>query len=305
MTKPKDADAVMKMMKDKEVKYVDLRFTDPRGKMQHVTFDISQINEEAFAEGLMFDGSSIAGWKAINESDMVLMPDPTSAHMDPFYAQTTMAIFCDILEPTTGEGYNRDPRMICQARRSLSQADQGRRHDLCRPGSRVLHVRRRALLGDALQYRLQGQLGRTADQQRHRIRGRQSRPPDAHQGRLFPDEPAGFRAGHALGNALGHGRDGRHRRKAPSRGGRGPARARHEIRHARIDGRPDADLQVCDPQCGACLWQVAPASCRSRSSATTARACIATSRSGRTASRRWPATSMPTSRSSASISSAA
>ena len=90
MTKPKDADAVLKMMKDKEVKYVDLRFTDPRGKLQHVTFDVSQITEEAFAEGLMFDGSSIAGWKAINESDMVLMPDATSAHMDPFYAQTTM-----------------------------------------------------------------------------------------------------------------------------------------------------------------------------------------------------------------------
>src|SRR5262245_58359655 len=114
MTKPKDAEAVLKLIKDKEVKYVDLRFTDPRGKMQHVSFDVSQVGEDAFAEGLMFDGSSIAGWKAINESDMVLMPDPASAHMDPFYAQTTMAIFCDILEPTTGEGYSRDPRMTAK-----------------------------------------------------------------------------------------------------------------------------------------------------------------------------------------------
>src|SRR6266566_5271608 len=126
MTKPKDAEAVLKLMTEKEVKYIDLRFTDPRGKMQHVSFDASQIDEEAFAEGLMFDGSSIAGWKAINESDMVLMPDPASAHMDPFYAQTTMAIFCDILEPTTGEGYARDPRMTAKkAEAYLKQAKIG------------------------------------------------------------------------------------------------------------------------------------------------------------------------------------
>ncbi|QIG50822.1 type I glutamate--ammonia ligase [Nordella sp. HKS 07] len=114
MAKAKDADAVMKLLKEKDVKFVDLRFTDPRGKMQHLTMDVSQMTEDAFAEGLMFDGSSIAGWKAINESDMVLMPDPSTAHMDPFYAQTTLAVFCDILEPSTGEGYARDPRMIAK-----------------------------------------------------------------------------------------------------------------------------------------------------------------------------------------------
>src|SRR6476469_4249641 len=105
---------VPKAIKDNDVKYVDLRFTDPRGKGQHVTFDVSLINEDAFSEGLMFDGSSIAGWKAINESDMTLMPDPTSACMDPFYAAATMAIVCDVLEPTTGEPYNRDPRGIAK-----------------------------------------------------------------------------------------------------------------------------------------------------------------------------------------------
>jgi glutamine synthetase len=110
----KDVAAALKMIKDKDVKYVDLRFTDPRGKMQHLTMDVSQMGEDAWADGLMFDGSSIAGWKAINESDMVLMPDPTSVHMDPFYAQTTMAVFCDVLEPSTGEGYSRDPRMIAK-----------------------------------------------------------------------------------------------------------------------------------------------------------------------------------------------
>jgi glutamine synthetase len=106
----KTAKDVLKSIKDNDVKYVDLRFTDPRGKWQHVTFDTGLIDEDVFAEGLMFDGSSIAGWKAINESDMCLMPDPVTATIDPFFAETTMVIVCDVLEPTTGEPYNRDPR---------------------------------------------------------------------------------------------------------------------------------------------------------------------------------------------------
>jgi glutamine synthetase len=110
----KTAKDVLKEIKDNDVKYVDLRFTDPRGKWQHVTFDISMIDEDIFAEGTMFDGSSIAGWKAINESDMCLMPDPVTATIDPFFAETTMVITCDILEPTTGEPYNRDPRGIAK-----------------------------------------------------------------------------------------------------------------------------------------------------------------------------------------------
>ena len=110
----KSAKDVLKHMKDNDVKYVDLRFTDPRGKWQHVTFDISMIDDDIFAEGTMFDGSSIAGWKAINESDMNLMPDPASATIDPFFAETTMVITCDVLEPTTGEPYNRDPRGIAK-----------------------------------------------------------------------------------------------------------------------------------------------------------------------------------------------
>ena len=89
MTTAKD---VLKLIKDNDVKYADFRFTDPRGKWQHVTFDISQIEEETFAEGMMFDGSSIAGWKAIHESDMCLMPDPASATIDPFFAETTLVL---------------------------------------------------------------------------------------------------------------------------------------------------------------------------------------------------------------------
>jgi glutamine synthetase len=114
MAKDTPIENALKMIKDKDVKFVDLRFTDPRGKMQHLTMDISQMHAEAWEEGLMFDGSSIAGWKAINESDMILRPDATSVHLDPFYAQTTMAVFCDIADPGTGESYNRDPRSIAR-----------------------------------------------------------------------------------------------------------------------------------------------------------------------------------------------
>ncbi|RYE58309.1 MAG: glutamine synthetase, partial [Rhizobiaceae bacterium] len=110
----KTAKDVLQSIKDNDVKYVDLRFTDPRGKWQHVTFDVTMIDEEIFAEGTMFDGSSIAGWKAINESDMMLMLDPTTAVIDPFFAETTMVITCDIMEPSTGEPYNRDPRGIAK-----------------------------------------------------------------------------------------------------------------------------------------------------------------------------------------------
>ncbi|TIQ63855.1 MAG: glutamine synthetase, partial [Mesorhizobium sp.] len=107
MTTAKD---IMKQIKDNDVKFVDLRFTDPRGKLQHVTMDVVEVEEDMFADGVMFDGSSIAGWKAINESDMVLMPDTDTVHMDPFFAQSTMVILCDILDPISGEAYNRDPR---------------------------------------------------------------------------------------------------------------------------------------------------------------------------------------------------
>ncbi len=104
------SEEVLKLIHDKDAQFVDLRFTDPRGKMQHVTFDRSMIDADLFVDGTMFDGSSISGWKAINESDMVLMPDASTAIVDPFFQQTTIAIMCDILEPMTGQAYNRDPR---------------------------------------------------------------------------------------------------------------------------------------------------------------------------------------------------
>ena len=101
---------LQKMMQEQDVQYVDLRFTDPRGKMQHVTFHKDMIDKDFFEDGQMFDGSSISGWKAINESDMRLQPDTDTAIIDPFFQQTTLAVFCDVLDPITGQPYNRDPR---------------------------------------------------------------------------------------------------------------------------------------------------------------------------------------------------
>ena len=112
MTTAKD---ILDMIKEKDVKYVDVRFTDIRGKMQHVTFDIDLVDDEFLTDGTMFDGSSIVGWKAINESDMKLRPDLASAYIDPFYQQTTLCLFCDVLNPDTNTPYNRDPRSIAKA----------------------------------------------------------------------------------------------------------------------------------------------------------------------------------------------
>ncbi len=106
---------IHKLIKEKEVKYVDIRFTDPRGKWQHVTFDLMMVDDDFLNEGTMFDGSSIAGWKAINESDMLLKPDLDTAVIDPFFAQTTLILICDVLEPTTGQHYARCPRSIAKA----------------------------------------------------------------------------------------------------------------------------------------------------------------------------------------------
>ncbi|KCZ48252.1 MULTISPECIES: type I glutamate--ammonia ligase [unclassified Hyphomonas] len=108
------AENLMKIMKDEDVQYVDLRFTDPRGKMQHVSFHKDMVDADFFIDGQMFDGSSVAGWKAINESDMLLKPDTASAIIDPFFQQTTLAVMCDVLDPISGQAYNRDPRMTAK-----------------------------------------------------------------------------------------------------------------------------------------------------------------------------------------------
>ena len=101
---------VLKKIKEEEIEWIDLRFTDPKGKWQHLTMVASVMGEDEWTDGLMFDGSSIAGWKAINESDMILKPDLDAVYTDPFSATPMLIVFCDIVEPSTGEGYSRDPR---------------------------------------------------------------------------------------------------------------------------------------------------------------------------------------------------
>lgn len=105
---------VEKLIKDNKVEFVDLRFVDMRGVQQHITFPANIIEPALFEEGKMFDGSSIAGWKGINESDMVLLPDAGTAYLDPFFADPTIVLTCDILDPATMQSYERDPRGIAK-----------------------------------------------------------------------------------------------------------------------------------------------------------------------------------------------
>jgi len=113
---------VLKMIQENDVKFVDFRFCDTRGKEQHVTFPAHTIDEDTFEEGNMFDGSSVAGWKGINESDMILMPDPSTAVLDPFFDDTTLILRCDIIEPNNMQGYERDPRSIAKRAEAYMQS---------------------------------------------------------------------------------------------------------------------------------------------------------------------------------------
>ncbi|NKD88613.1 type I glutamate--ammonia ligase [Haematospirillum sp. 15-248] len=115
-----DTATFFEKIKENDVKYVDFRFTDPRGKWQHTAQHVKTVTDDLLADGIMFDGSSIAGWKEINESDMILMPDISTAIMDPFTAQPQLVVFCDVVDPATGQSYDRCPRGI--ARRGLAYA---------------------------------------------------------------------------------------------------------------------------------------------------------------------------------------
>lgn len=113
---------VLKTISENNIKFIDLRFTDTKGKEQHVTLPSGAIDDAFFEEGKMFDGSSIAGWKSINESDMVLMPDPSTAVVDPFFDEPTLILRCDVLEPSTMQGYGRDPRSIAKKAEAYMQS---------------------------------------------------------------------------------------------------------------------------------------------------------------------------------------
>ena len=116
------SEKTLTMIKENDIKWVDLRFTDTRGKEQHVSIPTSEVSDEFFEEGKMFDGSSIAGWKGINESDMILMPDDNSPVIDPFTDENTLILRCDIIEPTTMQGYERDPRSVAHRAETYLQS---------------------------------------------------------------------------------------------------------------------------------------------------------------------------------------
>src|SRR6516225_5105974 len=108
------AQKVLDLIQEHDVEFVDFRFADMLGKHHHVTFPAHAIDESTFEDGKMFDGSSISGWKGINESDMILMPDAATAVIDPFFEEATVDIRCDVIEPATMQGYERDPRSLAK-----------------------------------------------------------------------------------------------------------------------------------------------------------------------------------------------
>ena len=118
---------IKKLIKDKEIEFVDLRFTDPKGKLQHLTMDATVVDEDLLSEGVFFDGSSIAGWKAINESDMILKPDLSRPIIDPFNSHTTLNIFCDVMDAVKKDSYERDPRGTAKKAEAYLEKNWNRR----------------------------------------------------------------------------------------------------------------------------------------------------------------------------------
>ncbi len=291
MTTPKN---VMKLIKDSDVKYADFRFTDPRGKWQHVTFDIGMIEEETFAEGMMFDGSSIAGWKAINESDMCLMPDPSSACIDPFFAETTLVLVCDVLEPTTGEPYNRDPRGI--AKRAEGMVKSLGIGDTIYFGPEAEFfvfddVRYKAepyntgFKLDSVEFPSNGDTEYEGGNLGHRVWTKKGYFPVPPQDSVQDMRSEMLAAMARMGCEV----EKHHHEVASAQHELG-----NEILAADDDGGPAADLQILHPARSPKSTARPRPSCRSRSTATTAPACTATSRSGKVASRCSPATNIPT-----------
>ena len=244
MSTPKN---VMKMIKDSDVKFVDFRFTDPRGKWQHVTFDVSMIEEDTFAEGQMFDGSSIAGWKAIHESDMCLMPDPASACIDPFFAETTLVLVCDVLEPTTGEPYSRDPRGIAKRAEAMVKStgvgdtvyfgpeaeffvfdDVKYKADPYNTGFKL----------DSVEFPTNSDTEYEGGNTGHRIWTKKG---------YFPVPPQDSMQDMRSEMLAAMARMGCQGRETPPRGRVRPARARPEILATDRDGRPPANLQILHP----------------------------------------------------------
>ena len=241
---------VMKKIADNEVKFVDLRFTDIRGKEQHITVPISHFDEDRFTDGQAFDGSSMAGWRGVQASDMLLIPDPETAVMDPFREEPTLILSCDVVEPGEGQGYERDPRSI--ARRAEAYLQASGVGDVAFFGPEP-----EFFIFDSVTWKqdMSGSMVNIDSEEAHwssdrKIDGFNSghRPGIKATGRFVP--------GHALRDGAADGTDGGARRGASPRGGRcRPVRDRHEVRAAGAAGRLAAAHEVRDPQRGTRLRQ--------------------------------------------------
>ena len=189
---------VLKMAKDNEVKFVDFRFADTRGKEQHVTVPVSHFDMDKFESGHAFDGSSIAGWKGIEASDMILMPDPNTANIDPFMEETTLFMQCDVIEPSDGKGYDRDPRSIAKrAEAYLKSTGMG---DTAYFGPEPEFFIFDSVRWNDRHVRLlrQDRLRRSIVDDRRKTRRRQQRPSSGRQRRLLPGSTSRQLPGHAF-----------------------------------------------------------------------------------------------------------
>ena len=261
------------MLTEHSVEYVDLRFTDPRGKWQHTAQHVSTIDEDVFRDGIMFDGSSIAGWKAINESDMILMPDPDTAVMDPFSAKPSLIVFCDIVEPSTGQPYNRDPRSTAKKAEAYLKSTGIGDTAFFGPEAEffIFDSVKFGTGGNYGIYQIDSQEGPQAGLKDYPEGNMGHRP--AVKGGYFPvppvDSESDLRAEMLSTMAeMGVVVEKHHHEVAQSQ---------HELgmKFGPLVKMADnaADLQILHPQRGAQLRQDRDASCRSRSTATTAPAC--------------------------------
>ena len=285
---------VMKMVKENEVKFVDFRFTDTRGKEQHVSVPVSAFDEDKFTSGHAFDGSSIAGWKGIEASDMPLMPDPNTANIDPFFEEPTLILTCDVIDPTDGKPYERDPRSL--ARRAEAYMKATGLGDAAyfgpEPEFFVFDSVRWSvdMSGCFVKIEAEEAAWNTGKDYEH---GNSGYRPTV-KGGYFPVPPVDSRPGHALGDVPDPRVAGHPGRSAPPRGGqRRPDGDRHQVQHAGAARRLAAAAEVRDRRTSRTPTARPRPSCPSPSSATTARACTCTSRSGRTARTCSPATATP------------